>query len=1010
VSLEQGLSDVRVLSIVQDRYGYMWFGTANGLNRYDGYTIRVYLEGERGLPGNTVKALFRRKNGDLWVGTNKGAVVYDYVRDSFLRPFDNRLFEDTSAEGTVNVFAEDISGRLYLGCNKALFRFDGRWVENYGKIHGYPSMSIVAGLRFRPDHHLWVTTLNRGFYRIDIRNDSVKQIIYKTEFGEGPELSMHEVEIVDERNLLIGIHSYGLALLDTGSLKFSTVPGFLGKSDSIRYNAVMSIYRDHKNRYWIGTVYHGLVQYIPHTNQLISYRNDVFNKYSYGEYYINCLYEDREHNIWIGTNRNGAFHFNPNYNNSWLIPPLSAAFGSAFPGREVLSVCLMDSTTAWLGTDKGAAFCDFGKETIVPFKGIGDYERNSVGINVNYTFRDKDGILWFAPRALGLVRYDPRTGKYVNFHRDDSSRRPLLEDFISNIIQQPDGNLLLLIQQRLSVFHTKTFEAYDHRTDSTHPLFRLKQVRDFYLEHDTSLIIGTDAKGFRLYRYSYVTRRLSRIATPDSTKGVYLNAITPMPDGSIACAASNGIHIVEKDGRIRKHYLSNEPFFRNKVQGLITGIPGYIWFCTDRNIGRVELSTGNVIWLGETNGIGANRFFGKAFRLLPDGRMVIGSASGFYLIDASDIHSERSPAPYLVGFKVFNEPYVFDRPIQDVRVVHLSHKENFFSFELSSLNYRLSNDIEYAYKLEGLDRDWQYKGKERTGIYTNVPGGDYRLRIKARSASGEWTVSSQAVRIIIDKPFWETWWFRIITAALIGGLIYSVYRYRVSEIKKQARLRSDYEIRLNELEISALRTQMNPHFIFNCLNTINSYINSNQRSQANQYITRFAKLIRMILENSRQRKIPLSGEIEALGLYIQLEQLRFGQKFDYHLVVAEELDTDNIEVPPLIIQPFAENAILHGLLPLPSGGKLNISVTKEDNMLCYLIEDNGIGREAARKRSMDGALRRQSHGMDITVKRITLFNRENGTDREIQITDKHDAAGNPVGTVVKVFLAYVEGF
>jgi LytS/YehU family sensor histidine kinase len=223
-------------------------------------------------------------------------------------------------------------------------------------------------------------------------------------------------------------------------------------------------------------------------------------------------------------------------------------------------------------------------------------------------------------------------------------------------------------------------------------------------------------------------------------------------------------------------------------------------------------------------------------------------------------------------------------------------------------------------------------------------------------------------------------------------------------VRKQAQMKADYEIRLNDLENSALRAQMNPHFIFNCLNTINAFVSRNEKTLANQYISRFSKLIRMILDHSRQRTITLEEELEALELYLQIEQVRFEGRFDFEIAVDKDIDTENTAIPGLLIQPFAENAILHGLLPSKKPGLLKVSITKAQDFILIVVEDNGVGRAAAAAARTDHQPLQKSHGTEITWKRVALFNKEHGVDVEPVVVDLEDEEGNAGGTRVEISL------
>jgi hypothetical protein len=384
---------------------------------------------------------------------------------------------------------------------------------------------------------------------------------------------------------------------------------------------------------------------------------------------------------------------------------------------------------------------------------------------------------------------------------------------------------------------------------------------------------------------------------------------------------------------------------------------------------------------------------------------LLGSNLGFFEIFPAKIRVSATSAPFLTSFRVYDRHFSTEDVISEIKSIDLEHDQNFFSFDMSSFDYTRPGDIEYAYMLEGFDKDWQYKGTGRSGSYTNVPGGDYILKLKSRNRSGQWNERGQQVKIHIGKHFTATWWFRLVGAFILISLIYFLYRTRIYRINKEARLRADYEIKLNELENSALRTQMNPHFIFNSLNTINSFINSNDRAQANQYISKFSKLVRLILDHSREKKIVLKDELEVAELYMQLEQIRFENKFVYKVVV-NEIDASGVEVPPLIIQPFVENAILHGLLPGDREGLLLVDISLKNGLLLCTIQDNGIGREAAKKIREKSGYSRKSHGMEITMKRIELFNREHGIEEKVAVFDLENGSG----TRVEIPLAFLESF
>jgi LytS/YehU family sensor histidine kinase len=258
-------------------------------------------------------------------------------------------------------------------------------------------------------------------------------------------------------------------------------------------------------------------------------------------------------------------------------------------------------------------------------------------------------------------------------------------------------------------------------------------------------------------------------------------------------------------------------------------------------------------------------------------------------------------------------------------------------------------------------------------------------------------------------PWWQTWWFRIGALLLIAGLVYWLYLLRVAQIRRKEKLKSQYEKKLANVEMTALLAQMNPHFLFNSLNSIDSYIIKNESGKASEYLNNFARLMRLILQNSRSNYISLKDGLETLDLYLQMESLRFSNKFEYEIKVAEGIDTASIVIPPMLIQPYVENAIWHGLMHKKDGtpGKVEIIINRQDNNLICIIKDNGIGREkAAELKAQKPGSHKRSMGMQITSDRIEMINKLYDTNTSVKVVDLKNENGNASGTQVKLIIPF----
>jgi len=279
--------------------------------------------------------------------------------------------------------------------------------------------------------------------------------------------------------------------------------------------------------------------------------------------------------------------------------------------------------------------------------------------------------------------------------------------------------------------------------------------------------------------------------------------------------------------------------------------------------------------------------------------------------------------------------------------------------------------------------------------------------LQAANNEGAWNPAILELPIYIGTVFWRTWWFRIGAIMLFALALYTMYRYRLRLIKKKQQLKGEYEKKLANVEMTALLAQMNPHFIFNSLNSIDSYIIRNESRQASEYLNNFARLMRLILQNSRTNYISLKDELEALELYLQMESLRFKNKFRYEIDVDPQLDTASIVIPPMLIQPYVENAIWHGLMTKTNGeaGIVKLGIHKKDDNLLCIISDNGIGRKKAAELK-EGKINnhKRSMGMQITQDRIDVINKLYNLNTSVRIHDMANEKGEATGTNVELII------
>lgn len=335
----------------------------------------------------------------------------------------------------------------------------------------------------------------------------------------------------------------------------------------------------------------------------------------------------------------------------------------------------------------------------------------------------------------------------------------------------------------------------------------------------------------------------------------------------------------------------------------------------------------------------------------------------------------------------------------------LNYNQNNLSFEWSHYFALHPDYYQYDFMLEGLDDDWQTPAEGFNVNYQNLPPGKYHFHLRAHQKRFTNNVLTNTLLFEISPPFWKTWWFILMLVLTTALIIYLIVHQQIKSVKEQAEIKSKYERELNELKLNSLRMQMNPHFMFNSLNSIKNYILKNERETAAQYLSNFAFLIRSVLNFSEEKLIPLHAEVNVLKTYIELECLRFSRGFEYRINVDESIDKDSVMVQPLLLQPFVENAIWHGLMQKDGNRLLTIDIRLEDGNLIYQVTDNGIGRSRSGQLGSKSASRK-SFGIQITKSRM-----ESLSDQSFfEIIDLFDSNGNPSGTkvILKSPLIYEE--
>lgn len=1000
-----GLLHTMVKGISQDTNGYMWILTWNGLQRYDGSRFVHYPEIINGYSFGTFhdSELYIDTSANcIWIFTS-GVIkklnlssytistipLHDFLQERLHHPTD-RFTNETRESWLMSeagVMAFDTDAKLI----SEFFNVNPGQNNRNTMVLKDPLTGDLLTHNFR---HVMIG--DSKTHRIHSSSDSSLEhpLLRQLWKRYGNTNKLRYLLLDSHRNLWLStwtekLHRYNLdtEVLTTYSLKeiLKQETGVDTSSNTLLVNAM---YEDRQENLWIATDYTGLLNYDAEKDKFNFITSDEKLKnglrYSFS---ILSIFQDRDDNIWLGTDR-GISIFNPYHNYFQSIHHVDGN-KATLPKYDINDVIETNQGEILVATwGGGITIYDQHWNFIRNVHFAGPPELNLVWSFVSLD----DGAIWAGTQNGYIHQYDPVRHSFKTIHPRETNNST-----ISTMARDPIGNILIGLYNGKIVLWDKAAEKFYAYNDSvTNPHIPITGVIGI-MPDGTGRAWVTNASGLLLYDIE--KRAYTRYFQPDSLDThpvITLQGIAQYNDSTLLIGSIyKGLYFFNTKSSAFSRPLADDVFQNTSVYAIQKDHAGHIWFTTNFNIVKMNADFSQFTRFNMDQSIINASFGSSRFYPLHDGRWVTYTPAEIVCFDPGTIGKDAGNhlQVEICGFSVFDKKIQVDSFITSHTPVVLSYNNNFVSIEFSALTYTDIRQINYYYRMTGVDQKWIHTTTKQFADYTDLHPGQYLFEVKADYGYGPTSVTSLA--IMVTPPWWETWWFRILCLLALGSLIYMIVRNRIETIRKEAALKH----RIAETEMMALRSQMNPHFIFNCINSIDAMIQRNDKYKATVYLNKFAKLIRNVLDSSKQNKISLSRDMETLQLYIDLELFRHQDKFTASVTADEELLQNDYKVPPLIVQPYVENAILHGLRhKMDHPGKLSVSVTKKDECILYVIQDNGVGRKA-----FNGDSRKDSngYGMQISSDRVRLFNNEEIAS--VHITDLEDN-GIPAGTRVEVQL------
>jgi len=628
--------------------------------------------------------------------------------------------------------------------------------------------------------------------------------------------------------------------------------------------------------------------------------------------------------------------------------------------------------------------------------------------------KDHLGYIWIASENEGLFKYDPSTGNYQRYTFSTENPNSLNSNNLLWITEDHRGYIWIGSNRGVNAFHpdSMNIRSWVHNPRDTGSISS-NQVWIIYEDRKNNLWFGTN-NGLNKYEPE-TDNFISYLSDPDDPYSISANAIFGIYEdrkGNFWIGTmGGGLNHFDPLRETFMHLDEQNGLPNNVVYITLEDKNGNLWLTTNWGLSKFNPSTGEFVNYDINDGLQGNEFNGGAWFHADDGEMFFGGMDGFNsFIPEEIVLNERPPRIVITSFKKLNEPV--KREFCSGDTIQLNYDDNFFSIEFSALDYSNPAKNKYAFILDNYDEEWNYRdANRRIAEYTRVSSGKYVFRVKGSNNDGIWNETGTSLHIIILPPWWDTLIFRVLFGALIFAMLWSFIYWRIRMIKRKHEVEKKVlaiEKELFDVQQKALQLQMNPHFIFNSLNAIQSFVIGNNTDKAIHYLSKFSQLMRLILANSRESSIPVKDELKAIIHYMDIERLRFDNKFEYKVEVDKNIDEEFMEIPPMIIQPFVENAIIHGLVHSSDPGHIRLELQLHKNFIFCIIEDNGVGRTKAQEIREASGIKRRSRGMLITQERLEILNKQNKEKFSVKVIDLHNDDGKAVGTRVEINILYLE--
>ena len=815
---ENGLSMNTVHAVLQDRLGYIWIATEDGLNRFDGHTFKIYRansDDPESLSVSNIQSLFEDRDGYLWLGAYEGGLIrYDPFRDRF-EQFSPDLKGTNLKSLVIYAIQQDQAGGLWFGSNGGLFRYDlqaDRW-EHYAFNPNNPtslSSNKIHALLVDSANHLWIGTDN-GLNLFDPQAQAFNH--YQHDPANPNSLSVNEIyALYEDRSghLWLGTNGGGLNRFDPQKVSFESWTSDPGDPASLSDNAVSAIVEDAAGLLWVGTRV-GLNYFNPQTGAVTRFTTNPDDPHSLRDDWIQALHLDRTGGLWVGSSYGGVSYFHP----------LSAHFRHFLPApaavdpiseNSVWSVYQEASGTLWLGTNGGGLKkCSLETSACQDYRHAEDDPASLSSDVIVAIAPDASGDLWLATWGGGLNRFNPKTEEFTHFRANEDAPQTISSDTVWLILQDSQGLYWIGTDAGLNSFDPQTEQFTQYLHDPANPQsLSNDQIVALCEDARGQLWVGTqDGLNILDRETGQFTRLYHDPNNPNSLSHNTVFSIYEDPQGQFWIGTyGGGLNRYDPASQTFQHYRVAEGLVNDSIYGILPDESGNLWISTNNGLSKFNPITEIFKNFSENDGLQASEFNFNAYFKNDSGEMFFGGVNGVTVFRPAEIFDNPYPPQIVLqSISQGGEPLKLTESFETVTDLTLRWPNNYFDFEFAALNYYQPEYNQHAYRLENFDKDWNQIGTRRFGRYTNLPGGSYTLRLIGSNNDGLWNDLGQSLTIRVIPPLWQNLWFLggmalVLLVALVVG-----YRFRVRSLETQA-TELENQILERTREIDARRKQI----------------------------------------------------------------------------------------------------------------------------------------------------------------------------------------------------------